>query len=59
MRGRVVAIGDTPASTGNVANIITVIRILLAPVFIWMLLVDDGADGCSATSRPGCSSSRS
>ena len=37
--------GDTPASTGNVANIITVVRILLAPVFVWMLLVDDGADG--------------
>jgi CDP-diacylglycerol--glycerol-3-phosphate 3-phosphatidyltransferase len=45
MRGRVVSAGDTPASTGNVANIITVVRILLAPVFIWMLLVDDGADG--------------
>ncbi len=37
--------GDTPASTGNVANIITVVRILLAPLFVWMLLVDDGADG--------------
>jgi len=45
MRGRVVSAGDTPASTGNVANIITVVRILLAPLFIWMLLVDDGADG--------------
>jgi len=45
MRGRVVSAGETPASTGNVANIVTVIRILLAPVFIWMLLVDDGADG--------------
>lgn len=45
MRGRVARSGDTPASTGNVANIITVVRILLAPVFVWMLLVDDGADG--------------
>jgi CDP-diacylglycerol--glycerol-3-phosphate 3-phosphatidyltransferase len=45
MRGRVVSAGETPASTGNVANIITVVRILLAPIFIWMLLVDDGADG--------------
>jgi CDP-diacylglycerol--glycerol-3-phosphate 3-phosphatidyltransferase len=33
------------ASNLNVPNAITVIRILLAPVFIWMLLADDGADG--------------
>jgi CDP-diacylglycerol---glycerol-3-phosphate 3-phosphatidyltransferase len=26
-------------------NVITVVRILCAPVFLWMLLVDDGADG--------------
>jgi CDP-diacylglycerol--glycerol-3-phosphate 3-phosphatidyltransferase len=45
MRGRVARSGDTPASTGNVANIITVVRILLAPVFMWLLLVDDGQDG--------------
>lgn len=42
MRGRVVRSGDTPASNGNLANIITVIRILLAPVFIWLLLDDAG-----------------
>ena len=29
----------------NLPNAITVLRILLAPVFIWMLLADDGADG--------------
>jgi CDP-diacylglycerol--glycerol-3-phosphate 3-phosphatidyltransferase len=29
----------------NVPNAITVIRILLAPVFMWMLLADDGSDG--------------
>ncbi len=40
-RGRVVSAGDTPASIANIANIITVVRILLAPVFIW-LLIDDG-----------------
>jgi CDP-diacylglycerol--glycerol-3-phosphate 3-phosphatidyltransferase len=45
MRGRVARAGDTPASTGNVANIITVVRILMAPVFIWLLLADDGALG--------------
>jgi CDP-diacylglycerol--glycerol-3-phosphate 3-phosphatidyltransferase len=42
MRGRVVRSGDTPASNGNLANIITVIRIFLAPVFIWLLLEDAG-----------------
>jgi CDP-diacylglycerol--glycerol-3-phosphate 3-phosphatidyltransferase len=45
MRGRVARAGETPASTGNVANIVTVIRILLAPLFMWLLLVDDGKDG--------------
>jgi CDP-diacylglycerol--glycerol-3-phosphate 3-phosphatidyltransferase len=45
MRGRVTARGETPASWGNIANIITVVRILLAPVFIWLLLADGGADG--------------
>jgi len=44
-RGRVARSGDTPASSGNVANIITVARILLAPLFIWMLLADGGDDG--------------
>ena len=42
MKGRVVARGETTASAGNVANIITVVRILLAPVFVWMLIADDG-----------------
>jgi CDP-diacylglycerol--glycerol-3-phosphate 3-phosphatidyltransferase len=41
MRGRVARSGDTPASTGNVANIITVVRIFLAPVFISLLFADD------------------
>lgn len=45
MRGRVASRGDTPASTGNVANIITVVRILLAPLFVWLLLYDDGELG--------------
>lgn len=33
------------ASNWNVPNLITVVRILVAPVFIWMLLADGGADG--------------
>lgn len=45
MRGRVARNGDTPASPGNVANIITVVRILLAPLFIWLLLDDGGQLG--------------
>ncbi len=45
MKGRVVSTGDTPASAGNIANIVTVIRILLAPVFIVLLLEDGGRDG--------------
>ena len=51
--------GDTRPATGNVANIITVVRILLAPVFIWMLLADGGAGRAAALGRPRCSSSRS
>ncbi|QNE33850.1 CDP-diacylglycerol--glycerol-3-phosphate 3-phosphatidyltransferase [Leifsonia shinshuensis] len=33
------------ASNWNVPNLITVVRILLAPVFVWMLLADAGHDG--------------
>lgn len=45
MRGRVASSGDTQASNGNVANIVTVARILLAPVFVWLLLQDGGQLG--------------
>jgi CDP-diacylglycerol--glycerol-3-phosphate 3-phosphatidyltransferase len=41
MRGRVVRAGETPASTGNVANIVTVVRIFMAPAFVWLLLADE------------------
>jgi CDP-diacylglycerol---glycerol-3-phosphate 3-phosphatidyltransferase len=44
MRGRVTSPGDTKASNGNIANIVTVIRILLVPVFIWLLFIDDGTN---------------
>jgi CDP-diacylglycerol--glycerol-3-phosphate 3-phosphatidyltransferase len=33
------------ASNWNVPNVITVVRILLAPLFVWMLLADAGNDG--------------
>jgi CDP-diacylglycerol--glycerol-3-phosphate 3-phosphatidyltransferase len=45
MRGRVTSPGDTKASNGNIANIVTVIRILLVPVFVWLLFLDNGTDG--------------
>jgi CDP-diacylglycerol--glycerol-3-phosphate 3-phosphatidyltransferase len=45
MRGRVASPGDTPASNGNVANILTVVRILLVPVFVWLLFLDDHTNG--------------
>jgi phosphatidylglycerophosphate synthase len=32
-------------SNWNVPNLITVVRILLAPLFIWLLLADAGNDG--------------
>lgn len=40
MRGRVARSGDSPASTGNIANIVTVVRIFLAPLFVWLLFAD-------------------
>jgi CDP-diacylglycerol--glycerol-3-phosphate 3-phosphatidyltransferase len=40
MSGRVFRAGDGPASNGNIANIITVVRILMAPVFVYLLLLD-------------------
>lgn len=45
LRGRVASAGETPASTGNIANIVTVIRILLVPIFIWLLFLDEGQNG--------------
>ncbi|TFB56042.1 CDP-diacylglycerol--glycerol-3-phosphate 3-phosphatidyltransferase [Cryobacterium tagatosivorans] len=34
-----------PPSNWNLPNLITVVRILMAPVFFWMLLADAGQDG--------------
>jgi len=44
-RGRILSNGQSPASNANVANIITVIRILLVPVFVWLLATDNGEHG--------------
>lgn len=45
LRGRVIAIGTSPVSNGNVANLITVARIVLAPLFVWLVVLDDGDHG--------------
>src|SRR5688500_15229326 len=37
--------GQPRSANLNLPNAITIARILLAPVFIWMLLADAGADG--------------
>lgn len=44
-RGRVVKAGDTPVSNANIANLITVARILLAPLFVWLVVADGAEDG--------------
>ncbi|BDZ50160.1 CDP-diacylglycerol--glycerol-3-phosphate 3-phosphatidyltransferase [Frondihabitans sucicola] len=43
--GRIVSRGDGPANTANIANIITVVRILMAPLFFVLLIADDHAYG--------------
>ena len=45
LRGRVVSSGNSQVSNGNIANIITVVRILLAPLFVWLVLLDGGEHG--------------
>ncbi len=37
--------GHARSANWNLPNAITVVRILLAPAFFWMLLADDGRDG--------------
>ncbi len=45
LRGRFVRDGQSPASNGNLANVITIVRILLAPLLFWLLFVDAGELG--------------
>lgn len=44
-RGRVLSPGDSKVSDGNLANLITIVRILLAPLFFWLLIADAGRNG--------------
>lgn len=46
-RGRVWARGDTPASVASVPNLISVVRVVLTPVFAWLVLDDAGEMGTS------------
>lgn len=41
-RGRFVSRGEGPVSAGNLANLITLIRIAMAPLVLWWLLADGG-----------------
>jgi CDP-diacylglycerol--glycerol-3-phosphate 3-phosphatidyltransferase len=43
-RGRVARAGEGPVSVGNIANIITVARIVAAPVVLWLIVVVDAGD---------------
>ncbi|KAB1653093.1 CDP-diacylglycerol--glycerol-3-phosphate 3-phosphatidyltransferase [Pseudoclavibacter chungangensis] len=45
MTGRIIRAGDGPVSNWNVPNVITIVRILLVPVFVWLLLADRDLDG--------------
>ncbi len=44
LRGRFIASGVSQVSNANLANLITVVRILVAPLFVWLVVIDDGAD---------------
>jgi CDP-diacylglycerol--glycerol-3-phosphate 3-phosphatidyltransferase len=43
-RGRVARGGEGPVSVGNIANIITILRILVAPVVVWLIVVVDAGN---------------
>jgi CDP-diacylglycerol--glycerol-3-phosphate 3-phosphatidyltransferase len=47
LRGRFIAAGVSQVSNANIANLITVLRILVAPLFVWLVVVDDGADSAA------------
>lgn len=49
---------DHQVSNFNIANVLTVLRIAMVPLFGWALLHDGGNDPCGAGWRSGCSPSR-
>ncbi len=42
-RKRVFMSGSSPASNWNIANLVTIIRMLVAPLLLWLVLLDGGA----------------
>jgi CDP-diacylglycerol--glycerol-3-phosphate 3-phosphatidyltransferase len=47
LRGRFIAAGVSQVSNANIANLITVLRILVAPLFVWLVVMDGGADSAA------------
>lgn len=45
MSGRMLSAGEGPASTWCVPNLITVVRILMVPLFVWLMALDAGNHG--------------
>lgn len=45
MAGRIIRAGEGPVSNWCVPNLITIVRILLVPVFVWLLFADGHVDG--------------
>lgn len=45
MSGRMLSAGEGPASTWCVPNLITIVRILMVPLFVWLMVVDAGNHG--------------
>lgn len=45
MSGRMLSAGEGPASTWCVPNLITIVRILMVPLFVWLMVMDAGSHG--------------
>ena len=45
MSGRMLSEGEGPASTWCVPNLITIVRILMVPLFVWLMVLDAGSHG--------------
>ncbi len=54
LRGRFLAAGETPASILCLPNVISLVRIALIPVFLWLLLADAVQQVCTASLPPIC-----
>ena len=50
--------GPRRVSVYNIANALTALRLLLVPVFVWLLLEQDGRSDEWRYAAPACSRSR-